>query len=183
LHSHGKFRLEPLEPRVLLSGDSIAVAIGYQTLLNSGADDAGNALTAIVETSNSDTVSASTSADGSDQTAVVSGSKVSVAWSESWLASSRTDAESSPETRSGIDAESEVLPPVIVQVDESQRAQFERVEANVAQQQKAEAEGGSANVSSNGDDQIFAVSSVVQLPRGPPSGDQGSSVHWLHRSL
>ncbi|MBK9021682.1 MAG: LEPR-XLL domain-containing protein [Sulfuritalea sp.] len=106
LHSHGKFRLEPLEPRVLLSGDSIAVAIGYQALLNSGADDTGNPLTAIVETTKSDTVSASTSADGSDETSVASGSKVSVAWSDSWLASSRTDADSSAELRSGIDAES-----------------------------------------------------------------------------
>ena len=175
MHTHGKFRLEPLEPRVLLSGDSIAVAIGYQTLLNSGADDAGNPATVVVESVNSDAASETTSTGRSDETDVVSGAKVSVAWSESWLASSLANAENSPESAPAIEAESEVLPSVVSDSSDSRGAQFERVETNVAEQQKAEVEGSSANGGSNGDDQIHPVFSVVQLPRGPPGGDQSSS--------
>ena len=34
LHSHGKFRLEPLEPRVLLSADPLVVAVIGQALID-----------------------------------------------------------------------------------------------------------------------------------------------------
>ena len=81
LHRHGKFRLEPLEPRVLLSGDSIVVVIGNQVLMDAAAEEAGNSVTAIVEEVNSDTGAESNLVDGSDGTAAGTGSKVSVAWS------------------------------------------------------------------------------------------------------
>ncbi len=175
LHAHGKFRLEPLEPRVLLSGDSIVVAIGYQALMDAEAKEAGNAVTAIVEELRSDARTESSLTDGGDRAVATDGSKVSVAWSESWLTGAATDSKNDPKPASAIEAETTVLSSVDPDSGDAQSAQFEQAEAVVAKQQNSDSETDSSVVDTSDDDQIVALSTVTELPRGPPGDDQASS--------
>ena len=48
LHAHGKFRLEPLEPRVLLSADPLAVAVIGQALVDAASNPDSGAANAVV---------------------------------------------------------------------------------------------------------------------------------------
>ncbi len=174
-HTHGKFRLEPLEPRVLLSADSIIVAIGYQALMDAEAKEAGNSSTAIVEQADPDTGAESKSTDRSAGTDATAGPKVSVAWSESWLTGSATDSETDPEAAYISDVETQVLLSEKTASAQAQSVQLEQAEAVAAGQQKPDPDTHTSLVDTSDDDQIFVLSTVTELPRGPPGDEQGSS--------
>ncbi|MBK8118794.1 MAG: LEPR-XLL domain-containing protein [Sulfuritalea sp.] len=74
LHAHGKFRLEALEPRVLLSGDSMVAAVAYQALLDAEAKGASVGVTAIVE---------QLDAEASAESSLVAGSSEARRWEQS----------------------------------------------------------------------------------------------------
>ena len=173
---HGKFRLEPLEPRVLLSADSIIVAIGYQALMDAEAKEAGNSSTAIVEAVDADTDAESTSTDPSTGTESATGPKVSVEWSESWLAGSATDSETDPDLALSTDVEPQVLLSETSGSADDQSAQFEQAAAVAAGQQNSDPDTDSSLAGTSGDDQIVPLTTVTELPRGPPDDGEGSSV-------
>src|SRR5690242_10206650 len=81
--SKGKFLLEPLEPRVLLSADSILGEV-YRTLANDEAERDGSQFAVIVEEIDAAT-SAEIAAAGSENSgAAASESAPVVAWGDGW---------------------------------------------------------------------------------------------------
>ncbi len=175
LHPPGRFRLEPLEPRVLLSADSIAVAIGYQTLLDAETKQHGDGTAVIAEDHNSGTDAGSGLGTESDGSAVADSPKISVAWSDSWMAGSPSDSEDDSESASVIDTETSLLQPLFSESEDGQAAQLEQAAVIVAAQQKSDLESSSALVDTTDEDQIVALSTVAELPRGPPADDYASS--------
>ena len=89
----GKFRLEQLEPRVLLSADPLAVVLTSQLLLD-----------ATVTTDNGGTDAVSQQIDAGHSTQ----ENLSVVWPASWQASSTNSATTEPEATPVIDLEAQI---------------------------------------------------------------------------
>ena len=93
--ARGRFRLEPLEPRVLLSGDSIVAVIASQSVLQT---EAGNGdATAIIEQVDAGAGDGSSGFSERNSTAV-GAPNPSVAWTGSWVVGAAEDANADEES-------------------------------------------------------------------------------------
>jgi len=89
VQAHAKYRLEPLEPRVLLSADPLAVVLNGQLLTNA---ENGEANTLVQQLDAGSDADAGTFDSGS-QAGQSTQENLSVAWPESWQAGSTGDAQ------------------------------------------------------------------------------------------
>src|SRR5688572_24800208 len=89
--SHGKFLLEPLEPRVLLSADSILGEV-YRSLLDDEAQGPGRDYAVIVEEIDAATSAEIAAADGEEFGGAASENSPKVTWPESWQAGAADDS-------------------------------------------------------------------------------------------
>ena len=181
--AHGKFRLEPLEPRVLLSGDSIVAVVAIQALQETQANSVADAPSAIVEQLDAGTENGGTSTDRGQDSGTASGAKTSVAWPESWQAGAAGDAKDDTKSALPGDQETPVASTSNIDSAGAQSAQVGQAEAIVAAQEKRAVANDSSVVGTAGDDQIVTVPTTTQQPRGPPADDQHSSALVAEETL
>ena len=184
--AHRRFRLEPLEPRVLLSGDSIVVAVAYQALLDGEAKAAAAGVTAVVEqldaNTNTDSSAADTGNNGSSA-ASNSSSDPSVAWPESWQPAAANSAKKSPDSVAVGATETQVPSPGNPLLASPQAARSEQVDAIAAVRQTSDSESDSSLVEQRDDNLVVTSPTETQLPRGPPGDDQSTSVLIAEESI
>ncbi len=92
-HAHGKFRLEPLEPRVLLSADPLAVAVIGQTLIDAASNPDSEAANAVVLQLDAGPSGDAAAAEGADLPGQATQENLSVAWPEGWQTSAVGSAQ------------------------------------------------------------------------------------------
>lgn len=93
--SKGKFLLEPLEPRVLLSADSIFGEV-YRTLLEDEGQNTGAEFAVIVEEIDAATSAEIAAADGADCGIAATDSGPTVDWPEGWQVGALQDPTENP---------------------------------------------------------------------------------------
>src|SRR5919108_2774539 len=89
---HGKFLLEPLEPRVLLSAEPLLGEI-YRSLLQDESERQAAELAVIVEEIDAATSAEIAAADAEDFGSAASSSNVQIAWPEGWQGSAENDSQ------------------------------------------------------------------------------------------
>ena len=164
-HATRAFRLEPLEPRVLLSADAIAVALSHQLVENTQPSDQANEVVAIVEQ-----ISTRQNLDAAGSTAGQSTSAPSVQWAQSWQISQTISSKTEPASPVAT-TETASTGSVVSSQTTAPSASSSQSNASpyLADTQNSEtvplfAEGGNAAVSS--------TPSETQQPRGPPADGQ-----------
>ncbi|MFH1044601.1 MAG: LEPR-XLL domain-containing protein, partial [Pseudomonadota bacterium] len=173
-HAHGKFRLEPLEPRVLLSGDTPLVSEVYRSLLEDEANGVSAAGNVNVEQIDAATSAQITAAGGGDCCGAQAETIPSVAWPESWQPTAAGESASSADPAAIDDLRAGLPAPEIADEQSSAIALFDRATATSGAPEDPDADDSLLGASS---DQDFFASTipVSELPRGPPGDDQTSS--------
>jgi hypothetical protein len=133
--ARGKYRLEPLEPRVLLSSDLLGIAVTAQTLQDPQADDGG--ITPIVEQLDAGTDARSSVTTNDGEAAASTPSDVSVAWPEGWQASAADNAVDDPVAAPAGDTETLTQASATPDSSDTQAAQFLQAVMAIASQQNA----------------------------------------------
>ena len=174
--ARGRFRLEPLEPRVLLSGDSIIAVVALQTLQDAHANGAADAPAAIVEQLDAGPAAQFAAADRGQDPGAATGVKTSVAWPAGWQPSAASGAKNDAETAVVGKQESQLEDAATADSATPQATQLEQVKADVAAQDKSADANGSAAVGMAGDDQVVTSPDTTQQPRGPPAESVPSAV-------
>ena len=166
--AHGKFRLEPLEPRVLLSGDSVVAVVAYQALLQAQTNDGSDGPTAIVEQLDDSTNSESRSADRGGNSTAANNAGPTVSWPESWQVKAADKQESEPDSAAagGLDA-------LVSRLENSDSADSQLIQLAAAQSDIAPQNAGVSDTYSSpveaGGEAIIAASLMLTPPAtGPP---------------
>jgi hypothetical protein len=169
-HAPGAFRLEPLEPRVLLSGDSVAGLVVHQVLLQQDAHDAAADPSAIAQQSEAaentqDISGIHPASDGTSSTA----SKVNVAWADGWQTSGSSGNAAADSSMAPVED------PANSTADATQLALAAAAEIFALTPQEAVSGGYSALVGGQQDAIVASVESLTKLPRGPPESAQATA--------
>ena len=160
-HAHGKFLLEPLEPRVLLSADSILSEV-YRQLQDDEAQGPGRDFAVIIQEIDAATSAQIAAADGENFGSAASESGPKVAWPQGWQADDSQDA--SDEQPDAAVPAAEIAPAAAPEA-----ALFAALTAASAAPENSDSGDGSS-LAAGGDDQPFAsFIAAAHLARGPPA--------------
>ena len=172
--SKGKFLLEPLEPRVLLSADSIFGEV-YRTLLEDEGQNTGAEFAVIVEEIDAATSAEIAAADGADCGIAATDSGPTVDWPEGWQVGALQDPTENPIR--DLTHESEAAETTVATEDEEQpeASVLEQAGAASADPELPLGEDDSQAVVASGDDPLSGTVTDSELPRGPPVASQISS--------
>ena len=188
--AHGKFRLEPLEPRVLLSGDSVVAVVAYQALLQAQTNDGSAGPTAIVEQLDANTDTESFAADRGVDVATSTNPDPSVAWPASWQnstaaqqVSGAADQETNPRSMLADGFERLASDSSNTNSQGSQIAQVAPAETYAAPQNEPDSHGYSMPVNQADEAAIFGSATVTPPATGPPASDQATSVQISEEAI
>ncbi|HEU4646005.1 MAG TPA: LEPR-XLL domain-containing protein, partial [Burkholderiales bacterium] len=175
LSPHGKFLLEPLEPRVLLSADSILGEV-YRSLLDDEARAEGAEFAVIVQEIDAATSAEISAADGNGFGSAQEQIAPSVAWPEGW----QTDPGEQ------LAEEAEALPAAAQETSESEDLQAGLIAAAAIATSTPQNQPAGEDSSAVAGDEQDANSGIIpgtHLPRGPPANDQPSAAVIADESL
>jgi len=173
-HSKGKYLLEPLEPRVLLSADSILGEV-YRTLLDDEGRGPGAEFAVIVEEIDAATSAEITAADGDGYGSAASEFDASVAWPESWETEVADGSTQDPDSAFLEDLEASVPETSSADDQTPEAALYDVAGATSTAPEDSASQDDSSLVSAGDDDPVASTIPVSELPRGPPSEDATSS--------
>jgi hypothetical protein len=166
--AHGKFLLEPLEPRILLSADSIFSEI-YRSLLEEEARGVGPELAVIVEEIDAATRAETQAAggDGGAPAALESGLKID--WPSDWHTDSDGDPAEDPDAAATSEPDGGLPGPESADFADSGFSLLEP--SMMASTGPANSDTGDDQSLTNGGDEnpLPTIIPTEQLPRGPPS--------------
>ena len=165
--TRSKYQLEPLEPRVLLSGDSLLIAAVAQQVLQDPQVTGSTANNPAVVHQLDATSVHSSAADAS----AAGESSVSVAWGEGWQTTPESTAPDAADAVALTSAPAEESTDASQATSASQAVQLEAAATVVAVQGISNPDDDSSLGISSEDDQIASFSIVTQLPRAPPADD------------
>jgi len=166
--SHSKFLLEPLEPRVLLSADSIVGEV-YRSLLDDEARGPGADFAVIVEEIDAATSAEITAADGNGFGSAASETSPTVAWPEGWQAGALEDSAGTSDSASLDFPESGVPAPELVAAQAPAAALIEQA-AGASTALRNSDSGDDSELSTIGlDDSFASIIPDSNLARGPPA--------------
>jgi len=175
LSPHGKFLLEPLEPRVLLSADSILGEV-YRSLVDDEARSIGAEFAVIVQEIDAATSAEISAVDGNGFGSAQAQTAPSVAWPEGW----QTD----PEEQTADDAEAlPAVAPETTNAEDLQAAQFAAAAVTSTATENQRAGDDSTPAGSDDQDANSGIIPGTHLPRGPPANDQPSAAVIADESL
>jgi hypothetical protein len=170
-HSPSDFKLEQLEPRLLLSADSPLVAVVAKSLLENEAGANGASGDANVQQLDAATSAEIAAVRGSDCGDAQAAAAPTVAWGKGWTAAASEDAVSVndsavvatvetgvPDSNSGADPGPEA-------------ALVEQAAATSAKSKTRSDDGDSSAADSSDQDVVAGTVPGSQLPRGPPADD------------
>ena len=158
---HGKFILEPLEPRVLLSADSILGEV-YRSLIADEAERDGSQFAVIVEEIDAATSAEIAAADGQYSGSAASESAPQVTWGEGW----EDDQDSAALPAETVEPAAEVA--------------VVGAAAVIVSTPEIPAAGTESSLAPDGQDAIFTNSQTDSAnARAPPSG---VAVNYLHNN-
>ncbi|HUL53652.1 MAG TPA: LEPR-XLL domain-containing protein, partial [Opitutaceae bacterium] len=168
----GKYRLEPLEPRVLLSADPLAMAVAGPALAAAVSNSDNASPNAVVQQHDAGQAADTGTVDSGNHAGQAAQENLSVAWPAGWQANSAEDAQAATAQAPASDKQAPVAATESADSEDSPAAQFLQAAAVVASQEKSPSTNDSSPV--NAGDGGLPVSSPtdVQLPRAPPADDQ-----------
>ena len=169
----GKFRLEALEPRVLLSGDTPFAEV-YRTLLSDEKDGANANTDAYIQQLDAETSAVIAAANGSDFGNSASPSSVNVAWSDGWQFGANTDTANTQDASETDD--SDAVASTAETENGTEIALLEQAATPPASPENIEADDDSLSLVSSDQDVLLNDIPSAELPRGPPVNEQHSSV-------
>ena len=174
-HTQGAFKLEALEPRILLSGDSLIASEIQRTLIEDEAMGAGARVEAVIENIDAATKAeiASVGADNCGGAQAQLG--VSVAWSESWQVKVSGESSTAPDCADFDEADAGSPVAYSAAVGERETLLQEQAAERSAALETSEVDGDASRAVGEDQDTVASVIPVSELPRGPPSADALSS--------
>ncbi|MCC6474863.1 MAG: LEPR-XLL domain-containing protein, partial [Burkholderiales bacterium] len=180
----GKFRLETLEPRVLLSADSIVVSQVLRSLIDDqGNDGPGKDIAASIEQIDAATSAEISAVIRADSGGAQTPASPSVEWPASWRTDSADAADSASEAPA-IDPQGLAdSTPEIAADKNSQAAVFERAGTRRVIPQSIGLESDSPLPLADSQGSFASVADTTPLPRGPPANEASPCARVAEDSL
>ncbi|HVP08600.1 MAG TPA: LEPR-XLL domain-containing protein, partial [Burkholderiales bacterium] len=169
--SQSRYRLEALEPRVLLSADPLALAVAAQAVVQATSNSDKVSANTLVLQPNAGQAPAADAAVQDAQPGQAAQENLTVAWPEGWQATTTGGDQKTPATAATTEPEVPVSVAAAADSEDSNAAQLLQAAAAVASQKDSSFDDKSSPAQT-GDDQV-AINSPTdeQLPRAPPSED------------
>ncbi|TAK47901.1 MAG: LEPR-XLL domain-containing protein, partial [Betaproteobacteria bacterium] len=172
--THGKFQLEPLEPRVLLSADGISSEI-YRSLQEDEAQGLDSEFDAVVEQLDAATSAEIALASGTDCGGAQTQSGPTVAWSGSWQTGA-ADGSISDANSSAVDDSIGGIPDSEIDTDEDADSAVRDATVVAASGSENSDSGDDSSPVTTGADDAFASATLSShSARGPPGDDAVTS--------